>query len=63
MLSSPLLADEASLRNVLQGSDPPAHLLCPVELETNSDGAREDVSQRQSERSIHQVLLYQVRQI
>lgn len=33
-----LLADEAPLRNVLQGSDPPAHLLRPVELQTNPGG-------------------------
>lgn len=32
------LADEASLRDVLQSSDPPAHLLRPVELQTDSDG-------------------------
>lgn len=32
-----LLADEASLWNVLQSSNSPAHLLRPVQLQTNSE--------------------------
>lgn len=38
-----LLADEASLGYILQSSNPPAHLLCPVELKTNSGGEKKEI--------------------
>lgn len=42
-----LLADEAPLWNILQSSNPPAHLLRPVELETNSEGRKEEIMMTQ----------------
>lgn len=38
-----LLADEAALGNILQSSNSPAHLLCPVELKANPEGKKEEI--------------------
>lgn len=49
--SNPLiLADEASLGNVLHRSNSPSHLLGPVELQTNSEGKKINYEGTESEK-------------